>query len=232
MTGDGGLGGGVPGLRPRRAPGGRIWLISFTDFVCMTLAFFVMLYGMTDPNTQRVQALRTALGLPVPPPGNANLDRGQAADLGYLARVLETQLAADPALAGITLGRDGDQLVATLPTQVLFTPGSADISDGGRAVLFALGGLIANLRNAVDVVGHADPMPVAAGAGPYASNWELALARGRAVAAALRQAGYAPAITVRGQADPYEGATGTADDQDRRARRRVDVVIRTHGVGR
>lgn len=233
---------------PMRAPR-RIWLISFTDFVCMTLAFFVMLYGMTEPDTQRIQALRTALGYTPAVRGDANLDRGRATDLGYLARVLETQLASDPALAGITLRRDGDQLVATLPPALLFAPGSASIGPEGQAVLFTLGGLIANLSNAVEVVGHTDPTPLGASSsaasaaapagrlGLYPSNWELALARGRAVAAGLRHAGYLPAITVRGQADPLEtelapGATGLVDASRLQGERRVDVVIRAHGVGR
>lgn len=249
-SGGGGLLAGRP--EPVRAQR-RIWLISFTDFVCMTLAFFVMLYGMTEPDTQRIQALRTALGFaPVAVRGDANLDRGQATDLGYLARVLETQLASDPTLATITVRREGDQLVATLPPTLLFAPGSARIGPEGQAVLFTLGGLIANLSNAVEVVGHTDPTPLtstaptaasatgaalAGHAGLYPSNWELALARGRAVAAGLRHAGYLPAITVRGQADPLEtelapGETMSVDASRLQGERRVDVVIRAHGVGR
>jgi chemotaxis protein MotB len=221
----------LPPLAPRAEAPKRIWLISFTDFVCLMLSFFVMLYGMTAPDARRDQVLQAIFGgSPTEQHGNGNLDRGKATDLGYLGRVMESQLSSDPALAAVRVIHAGDRLVAALPEEALFAPGSTTLSSAGSAILFALGGVVSNVANAVEVVGHTDASPIANAA--YPSNWELSLARGRTIALALARAGYADPITVRGQAggaDPV--AASTVPDPDRaRLERRVDIVIRDYAA--
>ncbi|MDE1148115.1 MAG: flagellar motor protein MotB [Azospirillaceae bacterium] len=225
------LPGFLPALARVSAPPKRIWLISFTDFVCLMLSFFVMLYGMTEPDVQRDRVLQALFGgAPTEQHGNGNLDRGRATDLGYLGRVLETQMGTDPALAAIRVTRAGDRLIAALPEEMLFAPGSTTLSSAGSAVLFALGGVVSNVANAVEVVGHTDPALIANST--YPSNWELSLARGRTIALALARAGYAEPITVRGQADDTgpQGAMQAGDKDARRRERRVDIVVREHAA--
>ncbi|HYC02412.1 MAG TPA: flagellar motor protein MotB [Azospirillaceae bacterium] len=222
----------------------QAWLLTFTDLVCLMLTFFVMLYAMAEPDKRSLQALvqtiggdRSPTGKPETAPAGAALniagiDRGQAIDLGYLGRVLEAQVRAYPELSGILLTRRDDTLVAALPAETLFEPGSDRVTAEGRAALFALGGVVANIGNAVETVGHTDPTPIATPGFP--SNWELSLARARAVAAALRAAGYPRDITVRGQADgAYAEVPAWLPAAERqRAARRVDIVIRDHRSGR
>ncbi|MBB6254273.1 OmpA/MotB family protein [Nitrospirillum iridis] len=223
----------LPSLAPKAAAPKRIWLISFTDFVCLMLSFFVMLYGMTAPDARRDRVLQALFGgSPTEQRGNGNLDRTKATDLGYLGRVMESQLSSDPALAAIRVTLSGDRLVAALPEEMLFAPGSITLSSAGSAVLFALGGVVSNVANAVEVVGHTDPSPIANAA--YPSNWELSLARGRTIALALTRAGYAEPITVRGQAVPDGRAAPTPDvvsgGDEARFQRRVDIVIRDYAA--
>ncbi|MEC4595292.1 MULTISPECIES: OmpA/MotB family protein [Nitrospirillum] len=233
----------LPSLAPKVQAPKRIWLISFTDFVCLMLSFFVMLYGMTAPDARRDQVLQAIFGgSPAEQHGNGNLDQGKATDLGYLGRVMERQLSSDPALAAVRVIHAGDRLVAALPEEALFAPGATTLSSAGSAILFALGGVVSNVANAVEVVGHTDlntigpspigPNSVAPGAtanAAYPSNWELSLARGRTIALALARAGYAEPITVRGQAGG--AGPGTATDADRAtADRRIDIVIREYAA--
>jgi chemotaxis protein MotB len=203
-----------------------------------------MLYAMAEPDKRSIEALIQAVGGNTSPAGKpetapagtalniAGIDRGQAIELGYLGRVLEAQVRAYPELAGILLTRRDDTLVAALPAETLFETGSDRMRPEGRAALFALGGVIANIGNAVEAVGHTDPAPIATPGFP--SNWELSLARARAVAAELRRAGYPRDITVRGQADGAfnEVPAWLPAAERQRAARRVDVVIRDHRSGR
>lgn len=212
-------------------PAGKAWLLTFTDLVCLLLTFFVMLYAMSEPDPARYKAL--AAGVPGAKPEQdgderpeaafsaASLDRGKAIDLGYLGRVFESQMARNPELADMTVRRVDGTLILSMPSDLLFAPGEAALSEGGRRALFIMGGVAANIGNAMDVVGHADASPAGQ---RWASNWELSLARARSVADALHQAGYLRDIAVRGHGDGQSGGEVSA------AARRVDLVVREHGV--
>lgn len=219
------------GFAAPATPAGKAWLVTFTDLICLLLTFFVMLYAMSDPDPARYKAL--AAGVPGAKPEQvgeerpeaafsaASLDRGKAIDLGYLGRVFESQMARNPELADVRINRIDGTLILSLPSDLLFEPGDATLSEGGRKALFVMGGVAANIGNAVDVVGHADASPTGR---RWTSNWELSLARAQAVADALRGAGYLRDITVRGHGDGQSGGAVKAEA------RRVDLVVREHGV--
>lgn len=233
---------GIPGfgrlIPGGSGPAGRAWLVTFTDLVCLLLTFFVMLFAMSEPDPRRYAAFAQGL------PGDAaprqdgeaaprtafnaeGTDREQAIDLGYLGRVFESQMAGRPELANVRMTRREDHIVLALPSDLLFTSDSAELSPAGRRAVFLLGGVAANLGNAVDVVGHADP----ATPGPrWPSNWELSLARAGAVADALADAGYQRDITVRGQGDAAfdEVAPWLPEVRRRELARRVDLIVREH----
>lgn len=223
---------GLPRLLPSTGTeAGRAWMTTFTDLICLMLTFFVMLYAMSEPDPARYRTLVS--GAPgvseaggwVQPPGAAltatQVDRGHATDLGYLGRIFENLLADHPELASVRIERREQGLVLALPSELLFTPGDATLSPEGRQAMFVMGGVAANIGNAVDVVGHADSTPAGS---RWPSNWELSLARAQAVAQALREAGYLRDITVRGHGAGQAAATG-----DKALARRVELVVRDHG---
>ncbi|OYQ32873.1 hypothetical protein CHU95_19245 [Niveispirillum lacus] len=213
-------------------PSAKAWLVTFSDLICLLLTFFVMLYAMSEPDPARYKAL--AAGVPGADPmqvgeqraeaafSAASLDRGKAIDLGYLGRVFESQMAANPELADMRIARIDGSLVLSMPSDLLFAPGDAALSAGGKRILFLMGGVAANIGNALDVVGHADASPAGA---RWTSNWELSLARAQSVADALREAGYLRDITLRGHGDGQSGGMVRAEA------RRVDLVVREHGDG-
>lgn len=223
-------------------PAGRAWLVTFTDMVCLMLAFFVMLFAMSEPEPRTFQALAAGLSGSAPPRQDGaepplaaftaeGLENDGPIDLGYLGRVIEAQSRRYPELAQVVVTRRQDDLVLALPSDLLFAPGSAALSPAGEQALFVLGGVARNIGNAVEVVGHTDPTSITR---DYPSNWELSLDRARSVAAGLRRAGYLRDITVRGQADGRfaEVAPWRPEVDRMRLARRVDVVVRGYGDGR
>lgn len=221
----------LPRFASPQTPAGKAWLVTFSDLICLLLTFFVMLYAMSEPDPARYKAL--AAGAPGARPEQAgeerpeaafsaaSLDRGKAIDIGYLGRVFESQMAKNPELADIRIDRVDGTLILSLPADLLFASGEATLSEGGKRALFVMGGVAANIGNAMDVVGHADASPVTH---RYPSNWELSLARAQTVADTLRQSGYLREITVRGHGDGQSG--GRVDP----SARRVDLVVREHGA--
>lgn len=224
--------------RPRRG-GGPNWMITLVDLVSLMLAFFVMRFAMTTLESPRFDAaaasIAVALGTTVAPPGHTappeplgveSERTGQGFRLSYLEPLLAAKLARDPLLQATRIRRDGDRLVLSLPADLLFEGGRADLGSEARAAVAELTTALAVLPNRIEVVGHADPRPVPAGS-PFGSNRSLSLARADAVAVAMTEAGLPGMPTVAGMGDSrFHAVTPTAPMESRFAQaRRVDVVV-------
>ncbi len=110
-------------------------------------------------------------------------------------------------------------LVLSLPSEVLFPSGSADLSESGKMAVLEVG---FNLKRLADrrflVVGHTDDQPLKSST--YKDNWELSTARGLTVTRVLVQAGMSPKNLVAagaGQNDPVSS--------DRAKNRRIEIAL-------
>jgi chemotaxis protein MotB len=129
-------------------------------------------------------------------------------------------------LAGAVKFRYEDRgLVVTIVTdQVLFAPGSGDLTDEGHRLLGQLAGPLAELPNPLSIEGHTDPVPISNAR--YPSNWELSTARATIVLREFLDRHGIPAdrLAAAGYADTKPVAdNGTA--AGRQANRRVEVVV-------
>lgn len=187
-----------------------MWLISFTDLMSLMLGFFVLLYGMTQPDRAKfheiargLSARSTASGHSdrVPTPNavfnGAVIEANPRLASSYLHTLLKTAIREDPALAAISTRLEDDRVVIAIPRAELFTADGRTVAERGRRVLFALGDALGRSGNRVEIVSIAEPLPGAAGAA-----WEAALIRSAATAAAMRGLGYASDLVAR-------AATGT-----------------------
>ena len=130
----------------------------------------------------------------------------------------------------------GDRFV--FQSEVLFPPGSAELSEAGQAQIRRVGGVLRDISRRIPgdvnwvlrVDGHADRTPISNQR--FASNWELSAARSIAVSRLLVQEGL-PANRVAAAAfgenqplDPGEGAEAFARNRriDAARRDRVDFV--------
>lgn len=238
-TGDSGrASGALPFRHTARGRRGnpQAWMVTFTDLVALMLTFFVMLYAMSTVEQQRWQSLVNSLADQLNAVGQQPLavpevHRDMPAetptpgtDLDYLSGLLRGQLLTVPPLDRAVLRREPDRLLVSLPANLLFPPDGADLDARAAQAVFALGGVLRNLPNRIEVVGHADPRPP----GPdFASNWELSLLRARAIGAALVRAGYVGAVVARGYGSGRYGSLPAdwAPEKRRALARRVDVVI-------
>lgn len=234
-----------PGRRNQKRPamaGG--WLVTFADLSAVMVAFFVLMFSMSEVDTDRWNGAVSALdrqfdlrdsAAAARPLAERNINQFDAESgdaLGYLERVISGHLDEQAALSGATLSRDGDALVLSLPATLLFAPGEADIDRAGRAALFAVGGVLGRLDNDIEVVGHADPRLIQGAAG-FDTNWELSLARAAAVARLLSAAGMRREIRIfgagSGRFDDIDA--GLPVDRRRAEARRVDIVVRARAGG-
>ncbi len=209
---------------------GRAWLVIFTDLMALMLAFFVLLFSMSQIEQRKWQGLVEALSSDrnslrevenVKPAVEYQPEQEAVvpgADLDYLTPVIREQIAAHPLLAQATIHRAAERLVISLPAGLLFGAGAAVPAPEAAALGSALVSVLRNLNNAVEVEAHLEG--AGAARAPYA-DWELALARAAAFTGILTRAGYAGRIVAR--------ATGPAGGPNNRPAgshgARLDVVI-------
>lgn len=222
---------------PRKGGSAGGWMVTFTDLVALLLTFFVMIFAMSTVQVNDWQNLTKSLrrelssvvGTPTATPtlqlDAPTAERAPGTDLDYLFELLQGQLRETPALDQARMRLGDGRLYVSLPADLLFGTGSHRLTDPAAEAVFAIGGVLRNLTNEIEVVGHADPRKPSR---RFASNWELSLLRAYAVVAALRDAGVDGAIAARGRGDArFEQTADAADPAERRAlARRVDLVIR------
>lgn len=217
----------------------RAWMITFTDLVSLMLTFFVLLFAMshvkvgdwqsmTEALSQRLNASRQpGAALPSAPYNIATGLRRQAIDLDYLASVIGQALRADAGLAGGRVARLEDQLVISLPGDLLFAPDQTLLSERAAVAVFRLGGMLRNIDNEIVVQGFSGPDPAL-----REGVWELSLGRAVAVANALRRSGYTGDIPVYGYGDSrYKLLPEMPEGARRAVAQRVDIVVLPHARG-
>lgn len=215
-----------------------LWLITFTDIMALMLTFFVLLYSMSIPEIDKWDAMSQAVNKGL---GKVyTMDRlagssteisiekistKRALDLSYLANIIDKNILSTEGMENAILLQSAENLILSLPADLVFESGGSEVSIQGKRAIFQLGAILNKIRNRIEVIGHADPRPVRGNR--YASNWELSLARATSIAGLLSETGYERAITIRGLSsaryDEIEGDGAVEFKQN--AARRVDIII-------
>ena len=197
----------MPPLVPTAPPlfGRRMWLVTFTDLVSLLLAFFILIFAMTEVRDEMWQSTVDSLTRSLDPRAEADrvptavrtVDREPAApasDLDYLAAVLAETLSTAPALAGASLIRAPDALVVALPGNRA-DPGPGEAVTADPAMLAALGGVLRNIGNPVIVIARTiNPREATT-----AAAWSDAIAQAETATAALRRGGYGRPVAAQGR---------------------------------
>lgn len=214
------------------------WLITFADLAAVLVAFFVLMFSMSEVDTDRwngaVDALDREFDVSkedekAQPTAQLNitqlLEEG-GLELGYLRRILAGHVAEQPELSGAYLRQSDNAVIVTLPAGLLFESGGARVSPRGQRSIFVLAGALGRIENNIEVIGHADPR--IAKRGTYDTNWELSLARAAAVARALSVNGVSREIRIVGAgASRFSEIDPDLPMPEREAlARRVDIVVR------
>jgi chemotaxis protein MotB len=151
----------------------RIWLVSFTDFMSLMVAFFVMSYSMVEPRQEEFQRVNQALKnqfetvpriIPKPFMGAAG-NMGQVdtitlprapqrkgLDLGYLTKVLEAKRAQNSVLKNMKATEDDTGLMVSVPLSDLMVPNSMKLSPKAEVLAYELAGLLQGMPNRIELV--------------------------------------------------------------------------------
>ena len=217
-----------------------LWLITFADIMALMLTFFVLLYSMSVPVVEKWEDLSFSINQgfskfysPQNFAGTQDtisidkLDLDEALNLNYLRDLIKNKIQAAEILSDVTIIQGNDRLIISMPENLLFDAGQDEVKVEGKKALFALGGVLARIRNRIEVVGHSDPRPITSEDTKFASNWELSLARATKVSNIMMQVGYRREMIVRGMSSArYDELPETLTERQRLdLSRRVDLVI-------
>jgi flagellar motor protein MotB len=175
------------------------WLMSFADFVSCLLSCFVLLYSLVALDQAKLNKIlegvpgrQVAQAAPAAAPKRAMAvapeQEGRNAD--YLASLLQAKVEHDPALSGVTIEGQGDRVLLHLAARDLLSESAAGTAPGapaGQAIVFALGGALGTLPNAVAVEVRPD----------RPGSFQAALGYAVRLAQRLEQAGANPPVMAR-----------------------------------
>lgn len=142
---------------------------------------------------------------------------------------LEAQLHTEIAGGDISIEAVGGEIRVRLADQILFPPGSADLSTHGQAVLRRVAATLSSIAGHVmEVGGHTDDTPLSeATQERFPTNWELSTARATHVVRFLQDECAIPGerLVAAGYSQ-YRPATHLDTPAGRRRNRRIELLLR------
>jgi chemotaxis protein MotB len=219
------------------------WAIFYGDLVTLLLAFFVVMYSISQVNEGKYRILSDSLNAAFrgEPTTVSPIEVGEHAATTLATPVVQLpndvksmalrQLAeqAEKAMAplivqGLVDVVKGDgKLSIAIRSDILFASGSAGLSADAQPVIRLLGQVLKDFPVDIKVEGHTDNVPVAGG--PFPSNWELSAARAVSVVHLLVADGIAPARLSAVGFGEFHPALPNSTPDGRNANRRVVLSV-------
>jgi chemotaxis protein MotB len=212
------------------------WLLTYSDLITLLLAFFVVMYSMSQIDNKRfgqmVQALNGVLkgGKQITETKVENIKTGHGVlklgDLNMVQQAIEERFKEINRQGEIKSELTERGLVIHVMESALFKQGSAKLESGAIDVLDVVAEKIAALPNHIRIEGHTDDKPIYTKV--YPSNWELSSARATEVVRYYTNQHQIPSdrISALGYGE-YRPVRPNNSVENRAMNRRVDIVILT-----
>ncbi len=223
------------------------WLLTYADLITLLLAFFVIMYGMSNADAQKfaqvASSMRKAFNVDVlkgaPSPGMLDTSTSmmssdsaiadgaigtQERDFAMISREMESVLQEDGLSDKVSFAIRPEGTSISISGNLLFASGKAELRPDAVKLLESLGRILAQLPNNVRIEGHTDDVPPIGTAFP--SNWELSGARAIAVVRYLTEIdGIDPARLSAMAYSQYQPVAANDSARARGRNRRAEVLI-------
>ena len=195
------------------------WLVSYADLLTNLLAFFVMLFAISNITQARWEMLSDAL----------TKKKSERIGVVEVKQRLDAFVKEQGLANEIATKLDGRGLEVRFRTTLLFASAEAELTPAADRVLGPVASALASLAHAyeISVEGHADDVPIHTP--EYASNWELSAKRSVNVVRRLIDHGVPKEwLSAEAFADtrPLVAASGETLEAARANNRRVVVRVR------
>lgn len=236
------------------------WLISYSDFVTLLFAFFVVMYSISQVNESKYRVLSDTLqdAFNVAPHainpiqvGDPSLSRdpsvientdpsygeqlGQGAfdkmaELPSLSEQVSQQLADLVDEDLVKINSNEFWLQIELKSSILFGSGRASPSDQAKEIFSSLAEVFKGFANPIQVEGFTDDIPIRSN--QYPSNWELSAARAAATVQLLAEGGVRPQQMSAVGYGEYQPIARNDSPEGRAQNRRVVLMVAREKIQR
>ncbi|WP_075185731.1 flagellar motor protein MotB [Teredinibacter haidensis] len=202
------------------------WLVSYSDFVTLLFAFFVVMYSVSQVNENKYRILSSTLQSAFSSQAGQPVDAQQQTELVSLDSLeaeLETLLEKMIIDGSVSVWGNEDWVELEINANLLFNSGSADPSAEAKQIFADVADVLAPFQNAVAVSGHTDNIPIRTER--YQSNWQLSSARAVAIVNLLAYTGVDPTrLSATGYGE-YQPVDDNSTAQGRAKNRRVVLRV-------
>lgn len=212
------------------------WLLTYADLITLLLAFFVVMYSMSQVDAKKFGRMAEALQgvlkggdeLVRQPTEKSKTGHGvlKLGDLNMIQKQLEERFKEVDRQNEFKVEITERGLVVHVMESALFREASPKLESKALEMLSLIAGKISGLPNHIRVEGHSDDRPIATQ--QYPSNWELSSARATSVVRFFVDQGAVPPdhISALGYGE-YRPVRPNNSIENRSQNRRVDIVILT-----
>jgi chemotaxis protein MotB len=175
------------------------WLLTYADLITLLMVFFVVLYSMSQADSDKFKRISAALqqafnvdvlqgaasasihdGSPLPEaPVSDLISNTDVPQVTRLQNMIEAVIDGASQRPDVTVTIDREGVVIRLSGSYLFDSGRAELKPNSLLVLDAISGELRLTPNEIRIDGHTDSTPIESPR--YPTNWELSAARALAV---------------------------------------------------
>jgi chemotaxis protein MotB len=212
------------------------WLVSYSDFVTLLFALFVVMFAAAESNIRIPQDLAVLAraasshkAISVKPTSSEREVEEQkpapvSQDLARVVRHLNEQLRSEIQRGQMSMQLEKGGLVITLSQAAFFPSGGDRVEPGFYPSVLKVANAIRGLPNAIRLEGHTDSQLLHQAR--FRDNWDLSAARALAMLRILNGRGQIDGsrLAIAGYADTLP-LTSNETERGRARNRRVDIVI-------
>ncbi len=214
------------------------WLVSYSDFITLLFAFFVVMYSVSHVNELKYRQLSSTLESAFSSGASSvedvseidqeNPDAPALADVESLADDIKEALSGVVDDDRISISGNEQWVEIELSAGLLFQTGKANIGEDARTLLTPVVDILAPFDNAVAIAGHTDDIPIRNA--NFQNNWALSSARAVAVVNFLAYQGVKPERLSAVGYGEYRPVVPNTDAASRTRNRRVILKIAKNAV--
>lgn len=221
-----------------RGSGSERWLLTYSDLITLLLAFFIVMYSMSNQDLEKFRALAGSMREVFNPQAQASgLQQSQqpgpptefpqgslSEDFAFIRAQMLTFAEATGLGDSVEVTTRPEGVAIVLSSTAIFASGRAELGERAYPVLEKVAEILAPLRNQVRVEGHTDSLPTTSSG--YASNWELSAARAVSVVRYLTEsAGLAPERFSAIGCGEHRPVAENNTAEGRSKNRRVEILV-------
>jgi chemotaxis protein MotB len=223
------------------------WLVSYSDFMTLLMALFVILYSMSQVNIEKykqlAESMRAAFSVGGATKvvdtsinqGSGSDDNGQPSPIVVpgipkapsqseeVAGQLTQMLASSNLGSEVSVQTNIEGVLISLSEKLTFVAGTANLQNESYPVLDSIVTMLKPIDNSIRIVGHTDNSKPTDSR--YPTNFELSLGRAYVIANYLIEKGIQPnRLTISGVGE-YQPIFQNDTEEHRQLNSRADIVV-------